>query len=283
MVIKCFCFVLDMADMARLLLIYHYGGIYMDTDFYCYRPINCLIDKVLNIIQTHSPFQRYINLRQNAASSHTLSPNGSDGKPSNSTTNLDILVVSLEPMVHANLFRNSHRVLIQDFFLSTPKHPFFKWLLDIRNNESKMANYSFIKGPFSYAIEKDVDQYRQIMIKNSIPSRRLHGDVSSKGPSSSRRLTGRQGDLTFINGVYNSTAPPKDQTLLSKESYVYTKDSGLILELREDVLHPLIDSTNSRLYSVCQEEGANPSKKSACDIVSHDKHDISSQCPMQSS
>ena len=26
-----------MADMARVLVIYHYGGIYMDLDFYCYR------------------------------------------------------------------------------------------------------------------------------------------------------------------------------------------------------------------------------------------------------
>lgn len=26
-----------MADMARVLVIYHYGGIYMDLDFYCHR------------------------------------------------------------------------------------------------------------------------------------------------------------------------------------------------------------------------------------------------------
>lgn len=26
-----------MADMARVLVIYHFGGIYMDLDFYCYR------------------------------------------------------------------------------------------------------------------------------------------------------------------------------------------------------------------------------------------------------
>ena len=27
-----------MADMARVLIVYHYGGIYMDLDFYCHRP-----------------------------------------------------------------------------------------------------------------------------------------------------------------------------------------------------------------------------------------------------
>lgn len=26
-----------MADMARVIVIYHFGGIYMDLDFYCYR------------------------------------------------------------------------------------------------------------------------------------------------------------------------------------------------------------------------------------------------------
>jgi inositol phosphorylceramide mannosyltransferase catalytic subunit len=32
-----------MADMARVLVIYHYGGIYMDLDFYCYRYIPSLV------------------------------------------------------------------------------------------------------------------------------------------------------------------------------------------------------------------------------------------------
>ena len=32
-----------MADMARVLVIYHYGGIYMDLDFYCYRSIHAFI------------------------------------------------------------------------------------------------------------------------------------------------------------------------------------------------------------------------------------------------
>jgi len=35
-----------MADMARVLLSYHYGGIYMDLDFYCHRPFSCLETQV---------------------------------------------------------------------------------------------------------------------------------------------------------------------------------------------------------------------------------------------
>ena len=44
----------------------------------------------------------------------------------------DILIVSLEPTIHANIFRDKTRVVIQDFYMSTPRHPFFKWFLDDR-------------------------------------------------------------------------------------------------------------------------------------------------------
>ena len=42
------------------------------------------------------------------------------------------MVVSLEPVVHANILRNKHRIVIQDFYMCTPKHPFLKWLLEDR-------------------------------------------------------------------------------------------------------------------------------------------------------
>lgn len=44
----------------------------------------------------------------------------------------DILIVSLEPTIHANIFRDKDRVVIQDFYMSTVRHPFFKWFLDDR-------------------------------------------------------------------------------------------------------------------------------------------------------
>ena len=45
----------------------------------------------------------------------------------------DILIVSLEPTIHANIFRDKDRVVIQDFYMSTVRHPFFKWFLDDRS------------------------------------------------------------------------------------------------------------------------------------------------------
>ena len=48
----------------------------------------------------------------------------------------DILIVSLEPTIHANIFRDKDRVVIQDFYMSTVRHPFFKWFLDDRSNKS---------------------------------------------------------------------------------------------------------------------------------------------------
>jgi hypothetical protein len=48
----------------------------------------------------------------------------------------DVLVVSLEPTIHANIFRDKERVVIQDFYMSTVRHPFFKWLLDDRSDKA---------------------------------------------------------------------------------------------------------------------------------------------------
>jgi hypothetical protein len=274
-----------MADMARLLLIYHYGGIYMDTDFYCHRPFSHLIDNVIQTMHSIPSFHEYL------------------------TNNLskDLLVVSLEPKVHANLFRHKERVLIQDFFLATPKHPFFKWLLDDRNNKSQMIDYSYVKGPFSYAIEKDVDLYRQVMVtgnknkaadpKGSARYRRsrrrlidsmdvlpllanatdqtvnqtMTADVKSLEATTARAKLSMAtaSSAVTVSQMTNSVESRKHSTtLFSKESYSFTPSSGIILELREDVLHPLIDATNSRLYEVCEKDVDNPMNQDSCRIVS---------------
>ena len=81
-----------MADMARFLIIYHYGGIYMDLDFYCHKPFSCLIESLSS---------KY--LPKNTLAS--------------TNTNSSLFVVSLEPRVHGLLFRSKPRVVIQDFFL----------------------------------------------------------------------------------------------------------------------------------------------------------------------
>lgn len=119
--------------------------------------------------------------------------------------------------------------------MSTPKHPFFLWLLNDRWEEftqssafqppSLTTNASstpaatsvhankptFRKGPFSYSIEKDIDRY--LLFKNNRPNSASTDSLSGSG------------------GVEND----------------------VIIELHEDLLHPLVDSTNPRLQSVCAE------------------------------
>ena len=117
-----------MADMARLLIIYHYGGIYMDLDFYCVRPFSCI-----------EKFSKVENLLSKKA------------------TDSDLMIVSLEPSMHSVVLYNKTRVVIQDFFMTTPKHPFFKWLLDDRNSQQTALG----RKPFSYSVDKDIDRFKQ--------------------------------------------------------------------------------------------------------------------------
>ena len=120
-----------MADMARVLLVYHYGGIYMDLDFYCHKPFSCL-ERIL------------AQELKKVKSKH-------------------LCVVSREPELHAQLFRQKDRVIIQDFYMCTEKHPFLKWFLDDRMQSFERGEAG--KGPFSYSIEKDIDRYRSSIIK----------------------------------------------------------------------------------------------------------------------
>ena len=84
-----------MSDMARVLVMYHYGGIYMDLDFYCHRPFTCLIESLLP-----TEFMGDENVRSSSSSS------SSRGRSSSSSVSKDVLVVSLEPAVHANIYRD---------------------------------------------------------------------------------------------------------------------------------------------------------------------------------
>lgn len=133
-------------------------------------------------------------------------------------------------------FSSSHVSKLQDFFLSTPKHPFFLWLLNDRwdtftrssafpppslssNSTSTQVEGekvdvavgahvekpAFPKGPFSYSIEKDIDRYLQYKKDRS-------GNANKD----------------------------KNQVV-----------DDVIIELHEDLMHPLVDSTNSRLQSSC--------------------------------
>lgn len=96
-------FLLDMADMARVLLAYHFGGIYMDLDFYCHRPFRCLLSHVKEHLYT---------LEEKA-----LINGGHSYQPPR-----HILVVATEPLAHAVIFRNKTRVVIQVCTVSLLTH-----------------------------------------------------------------------------------------------------------------------------------------------------------------
>ena len=131
-----------MADMARVVMVYHYGGIYMDLDFYCVKKFKCLEAKVVELSKTTLP----------SGYADKLGDYDSPGKANH------LLAVPREPDAHAMLFREKERVVIQDFYLVTPKHPFLKWFLDdklasfyyetdLKNNHNGPPT---TKGPFSY-------------------------------------------------------------------------------------------------------------------------------------
>ena len=101
-----------MADMARVLLAYHFGGIYMDLDFYCHRPYRCLLKHVEKLIHEQSSTRLHRRLANSTAHSHN--PNSQNMTHSVSTgVPKHVLVVSREPLAHAVLFRNKTRVVIQ--------------------------------------------------------------------------------------------------------------------------------------------------------------------------
>lgn len=77
---------------------------------------------------------------------------------------------------------------------------------------------SGLEGPFGFTIEKDIDRYRTHVIKQLSLNTTLHD-------------------------------------LIDQNFFV---SAGDIFELPESILHPLVDSTKSVLYSECRAAAANP-------------------------
>jgi hypothetical protein len=200
-----------MADMARVLLSYHYGGIYLDLDFYCHRPYHCLINKAIE--------QANMMLSQRRLTGIITRENHSEIRSTKKVLK-DVLVVSREPELHAILMHNKPRIIIQDFFMTTPKHPFFLWFLEDRLALFHMDRNSFPSGPFSYHIEGYIDSYYRF--------KSCFG--SAIGMCASDRL--------ISNNLTKHIPELKDD---------------LIIELDESITHPLIDSTNSKLTVKCAE------------------------------
>lgn len=206
-----------MADMARVLVTYHFGGIYMDLDFYCYRSFECLENYL---------FQQLLSKEKLLASS--LSASNSSADFVTASKNLEnkshyssahILVVSREPEIHSRFIHGRERVVIQDFFFATPKHPFLRWFLDTVNRQFKEGRQA--KGPFSYSIQGVLDEYyrqQKLLL------------ASQTGSLLASRLHPASGSAPAVREY--------------------------VLELPSDVLHPLLDSTNSKISAGCADQKA---------------------------
>jgi mannosyltransferase OCH1-like enzyme len=64
-----FEFTIQKIDFARLLIIYYFGGIYIDLDSYCYKNVDCILNKPISLINTkkHIKFKEYYTLILNNA------------------------------------------------------------------------------------------------------------------------------------------------------------------------------------------------------------------------
>lgn len=119
-------------------------------------------------------------------------------------TSKDLLVVSREPSAHAHLFKKKDRLVIQDFFLATPKHPFLKWLLDDRleylNKKCLTGNdeQNWCVGPFSYSIEKDIDRYRALDMKKLAKEKDLSSLIDMEYFVSAGAIFELPGQIDFI-------------------------------------------------------------------------------------
>lgn len=141
------------------------------------------------------------------------------------------------------------------------------------------------KGPFSYSIEVDVDAYREsLRIKEAsnqvhlVRSRKTNiseetaspldafGAASDQTVKSSRRLTRKASDVRSYPGAFDANtvgdnawrrkggaagARVTDSKKVVARNLAERPGGGYIHELREDILHSLVDSTNPRLKSVC--------------------------------
>jgi hypothetical protein len=144
-------------------------------------------------------------------------------------------------------------------------------LIRLRKFESDPSHPA--KGPFSYSIEKEIDEYKaSLTIKgvndmNTINSNLSKNDQGSSGilsiSNSSKQSINQKHSRKEVNNQ-NKDKEVRNRTtsrLLTESSTPLVSNGGYIHELREDILHSLVDSTNSRLDLVCSGNGDKDAKK----------------------
>jgi hypothetical protein len=218
-----------MADMARVILAYHFGGIYMDLDFYCHRPMLCLENYAVQMLTRHFP---QYNLTRQLILQHKV----------------NILLVPREPLIHAVYLHGRPRVIIQDLYMATPKHPFLRWLLDDLTVEFVQNNYTLTrKGPLSYSIDPLLDEYYREHNFTTIPSR----------PGSERHSLAyeKEGCAQLFQDA--QSADPNLPINAAGRNHHGRGRCQMIIEVGEHILHPLLDASNHRLHDGCSREHLN--------------------------
>ncbi len=277
-----------MADMARVLLVYHYGGLYMDLDFYCHRSFNCLYQFIQNQI-LHT-------LQLQSLSSDTIAGEVHDILQSHTTTSNtpNVLVLSREPRIHAEFIHHRHRCVIQDFYLATPKHPFLKWMLDSINHKflknstttttttstsGRSRKKKYLKkggttatttaipkeqkvlygmdlaksGPFSYSIEKYLNQYYYNLTHPNSTYTHTTDDTTLINVMSN----GSNNMIKTKHGfeIYLDDSKQPNLAIRKHNGQKKGENSGeieIIYEMSSDIIHPLIDASNSKLHTGCK-------------------------------
>mgnify|MGYP007100808733 CR=1 FL=1 len=147
----------------------------------------------------------------------------------------------------------------QDFFLSTPKHPFFLWLLNDRWEAFTKSN--------AYPLPTTTDSSETVGHRNS----NSNSNSTISVHSSVRRALNTNHTTThghkhvhvedhrppFAKGPFSYSIEKEIDRYLQykKDRHTSATDGSgddAILELHEDLLHSLVDSTNSRLHSNCK-------------------------------
>jgi hypothetical protein len=212
-----------MADMARVILAYHFGGIYMDLDFYCHRPMLCLENYAVQVLTRRFP---HYNLSRHLLMQHKV----------------NILLLPREPLMHSLYLHGRPRVIIQDLYMATPKHPFLQWLLNDLTVEFVQNNFTLTrKGPLSYSIDPLLDEYYREHNFTTIPS-------SPGSERSSLAYVEEDCAQLFQDAQY----PESNQTV--KVSHYGRSRCQMIIEVDEHILHPLLDASNHRLHDGCTRE-----------------------------
>lgn len=211
-----------MVDMARIVLTYHFGGSYLDLDFYCHRPLHCLESYITKT------FESQLGLTLEAIKQQKY----------------HILIVPREPLIHSLFIHHRSRVVINDLYMATARHPCLEFILNNLNDGFVRNNYTLsMKGPFSYNIDPQLDLYY-----------------------AKRNLTIVKGEHTQIAispHCYNNQSKLVNSTSGDSSSGTSKGRCELVFEVKPSVFHPLLDASNSRIQSGCNKAQANPKKQSA--------------------